>query len=106
MNSIKYFQASEVRKTAKEIGELTGVGEVTIRQIYKQMIPRAAALFPENFKFFIPISQLPIHFLRYRSSTIRRIYLNSTSAWLQYIIVINAYLPISFYRAYILTILV
>jgi len=53
-------QASDVRKTAKEIGEITGVAEVTIRQSYKQMIPRAEALFPESFKFIIPINQLPI----------------------------------------------
>ena len=54
------FKASDVRKNAKEIGEVTGVAEVTIRQSYKQMIPRAKDLFPESFKFSVPISQLPI----------------------------------------------
>jgi len=53
-------QASDVRKTAKEISEVTGVAEVTIRQSYKQIIPRAEALFPKDFKFVIPIAQLPI----------------------------------------------
>lgn len=53
-------QASDCRKNAKDIGEVTGVAEVTIRQSYKQMIPRAKDLFPESFKFTIPISQLPI----------------------------------------------
>jgi len=53
-------QASETRKTAKEIGDVTGVAEVTIRQSYKQMHPRARDLFPENFKFAIPIGQLPM----------------------------------------------
>jgi len=52
-------QASKERKTAREIGEIAGVAEATIRQSYRQMYPRAKDLFPPNFNFAIPISQLP-----------------------------------------------
>jgi len=53
-------QASDIRKTAREIGDIAGVAEVTIKQSYKQMFPRAKDLFPENFKFAVPVSQLPV----------------------------------------------
>ena len=43
----------------REIGDVAGVAEVTIRQSYKQMLPRAKELFPENFKFHKPIQSLP-----------------------------------------------
>lgn len=52
-------QASSVRKTAREIGEVAGVAEATIRQSYRQMFPRAKDLFPPAFEFAIPISHLP-----------------------------------------------
>ncbi|KAL5012463.1 hypothetical protein ScPMuIL_011014 [Solemya velum] len=52
-------QASEHRKSQKEIGDIAGVAEVTIRQSYKLMYPKAHDLFPEDFKFAIPIEQLP-----------------------------------------------
>lgn len=52
-------QASEDKKTQKEIGDIAGVADVTIRQSYKLMYPRAAELFPEDFKFATPIDQLP-----------------------------------------------
>ena len=42
-----------------EIGDIAGVAEVTIRQSYKLMYPRAKTLFPEDFKFAIPIEALP-----------------------------------------------
>lgn len=42
-----------------EIGDIAGVADVTIRQSYKLMYPRAAELFPEDFKFFTPIENLP-----------------------------------------------
>ncbi len=32
---------------------------MTIRQSYKLMLPRAADLFPDGFKFAVPIEQLP-----------------------------------------------
>lgn len=52
-------QASDDKRTQKEIGDIAGVADVTIRQSYKLMYPRAANLFPEDFKFAIPIEQLP-----------------------------------------------
>lgn len=42
-----------------EIGDIAGVAEVTIRQAYKLMYPKAHDLFPEDFKFATPIEQLP-----------------------------------------------
>lgn len=52
-------QASEDKKTQKEIGDIAGVADVTIRQSYKLMYPRAAELFPDDFRFHTPIEQLP-----------------------------------------------
>ena len=44
-------QASENKKSLKEIANIAGVGNGTIRQSYNQMLPRAAELFPDGFKF-------------------------------------------------------
>lgn len=52
-------QASADKRTQKEIGDIAGVADVTIRQSYKLMIPHAAELFPEGFNFVTPIEQLP-----------------------------------------------
>ncbi|RWS04246.1 transcription initiation factor IIB-like isoform X1 [Dinothrombium tinctorium] len=52
-------QASEDKRSQKEIGDVAGVADVTIRQSYKLMYPRAAELFPQDFKFHTPIEQLP-----------------------------------------------
>lgn len=66
-------QASKDKRTAKgsifshvsnkvlylEIGEIAGVAEVTVKQTYKLMLPRAAEIFPADFKFDTPIDQLP-----------------------------------------------
>ncbi|XP_023707441.1 transcription initiation factor IIB [Cryptotermes secundus] len=52
-------QASEDKRSQKEIGDIAGVADVTIRQSYKLMYPHAAKLFPEDFKFATPIDQLP-----------------------------------------------
>lgn len=52
-------QASEEKRSQKEISEIAGVAEVTIRQAYKLMHPKASQLFPPDFKFHIPISELP-----------------------------------------------
>ena len=54
-----FQQASEDKKSQKEIGDIAGVADVTIRQSYKLMYPHAAKLFPEEFKFATPIDQLP-----------------------------------------------
>jgi transcription initiation factor TFIIB len=53
------FQASEDKRNQKEIGDIAGVADVTIRQSYKLMYPHAAKLFPEDFRFATPIDQLP-----------------------------------------------
>ncbi|PSN51934.1 Transcription initiation factor IIB [Blattella germanica] len=53
------FHASEDKRSQKEIGDIAGVADVTIRQSYKLMYPHAAKLFPEDFKFATPIEQLP-----------------------------------------------
>lgn len=52
-------QASEDKKTHKEIGDIAGVADVTIRQSYKLMHPHASKLFPEDFKFATSIDHLP-----------------------------------------------
>jgi transcription initiation factor TFIIIB Brf1 subunit/transcription initiation factor TFIIB len=53
------LQASEDKRSQKEIGDIAGVADVTIRQSYKLMYPHAAKLFPEDFRFATPIDQLP-----------------------------------------------
>lgn len=52
-------QASEHKRSQKEIGDIAGVADVTIRQSYKLMYPHACKLFPEDFKFTTPIEALP-----------------------------------------------
>ena len=52
-------QASSDKKSQKEISDIAGVAEVTIKQSYKLMIPKAAELFNENFEFATPIENLP-----------------------------------------------
>uniref|UniRef100_A0AC35FHV9 Transcription initiation factor IIB n=1 Tax=Panagrolaimus sp. PS1159 TaxID=55785 RepID=A0AC35FHV9_9BILA len=52
-------QASSEKRTAKEIGEIAGAAEQTVRQTYKLLLPRAKELFPQDFKFDTPIEQLP-----------------------------------------------
>jgi transcription initiation factor TFIIB len=52
-------QASEDKKSAKDIGDIAGVAEVTIRQSYKLMCPKASQLFPGDFKFHTPLEHLP-----------------------------------------------
>ncbi|ESP00286.1 hypothetical protein LOTGIDRAFT_238621 [Lottia gigantea] len=53
-------QVSNTKKSQKDIGEVAGVAEVTIRQAYKLMYPKAHVLFPDEFKFDTPIDQLPL----------------------------------------------
>ncbi|XP_050701478.1 transcription initiation factor IIB-like [Eriocheir sinensis] len=52
-------QASDDKRTQKDIGDIAGVADVTIRQSYKLMYPHAKELFPEDFKFSTPIELLP-----------------------------------------------
>jgi transcription initiation factor TFIIB len=44
-------QASEDKRNQKEIGDIAGVADVTVRESYKLMYPHAAKLFPEDFRF-------------------------------------------------------
>ena len=53
------LQASDDKRSQKEIADIAGVADVTIRQSYKLMLPRAAELFPEGFKFATAIENLP-----------------------------------------------
>jgi len=52
-------QASDDKRTQRDIAEIAGVADVTIRQSYKLMLPRAAELFPPDFRFTTPIEHLP-----------------------------------------------
>lgn len=52
-------QASSDKRSQKEIGDIAGVAEVTIRQSYKLMYPHASKLFPQDFVFHTPIHELP-----------------------------------------------
>ena len=53
------FQASNDKKSQREISDISGVAEVTIKQSYRLMRDRAAQLFPENFEFTTTVEQLP-----------------------------------------------
>ncbi|RDD45380.1 Transcription initiation factor IIB [Trichoplax sp. H2] len=52
-------QASDTKKSQKEIGDVAGVADVTIRQSYRLLLPRSKDLFPADFVFKTPIDQLP-----------------------------------------------
>ncbi|XP_030611380.1 transcription initiation factor IIB-like isoform X1 [Archocentrus centrarchus] len=52
-------QASAEKKTRKEIGDMAGVVDVTVRASYQLIYPRAAELFPPDFKFDTPVHKLP-----------------------------------------------
>ena len=54
-------QASDDKRTQREIADIAGVADVTIRQSYKLMLPRAAELFPADFRFTTPIANLPLN---------------------------------------------
>jgi len=53
-------QASNDKRTQKEIADIAGVADVTIRQSYKLLLTRAKDLFPEDFAFVTPIENLPV----------------------------------------------
>lgn len=48
-----------VSAPSTEIGDIAGVADVTIRQSYRLIYPRAAELFPPDFKFDTPVDKLP-----------------------------------------------
>jgi len=53
-------QASNDKRTQKEIADIAGVADVTIRQSYKLLLTRAKDLFPDDFVFVTPIENLPL----------------------------------------------
>ncbi|CAN9513462.1 unnamed protein product [Ophioblennius macclurei] len=56
------YMASQVsgdKKSKKEIGDIAGVADTAIRQAYRLIRPRAAELFPPDFKFDTPLDKLP-----------------------------------------------
>ena len=53
-------QVSDDKRTQKEIAEIAGVADVTIRQSYKLLLTRAKDLFPEDFVFVTPVENLPV----------------------------------------------
>uniref|UniRef100_A0A6A7FUK6 Transcription initiation factor IIB n=2 Tax=Hirondellea gigas TaxID=1518452 RepID=A0A6A7FUK6_9CRUS len=52
-------QASEAPRSPAEIGDILGVAEITIRQAYRLMHPRAKELFPPGFVFARSLESLP-----------------------------------------------
>lgn len=52
-------QASDVKKSQRQIADVAGTAEQTIKQSYRLMLARAAELFPPDFVFHTPINQLP-----------------------------------------------
>ena len=46
-------QWSNEKRTRKEVSNVTGVVEPTIKQVYNLMIPHIEELFPQNFKFIV-----------------------------------------------------
>lgn len=42
-----------------EIGEVAGVAEVTIRQSYKLMYPKALDLIPSDYRYYNRVHELP-----------------------------------------------
>ncbi|CAJ0586119.1 unnamed protein product, partial [Mesorhabditis spiculigera] len=53
-------QASKDKRSPKEIGDIAGAAEVTVRQAYKLLLLKAAELFPPDFHFDTPINALPV----------------------------------------------
>lgn len=52
-------ESNLVSDASTEIGDIAGVADVTIRQSYRLIYPRAAELFPPDFKFDTPVDKLP-----------------------------------------------
>jgi len=54
-----FTQVTPNKKSQKEVAEVVGVADVTIRHSYRLMYPHAKKLFPENFQFVTSIQELP-----------------------------------------------
>ncbi|CAF1085714.1 unnamed protein product [Adineta steineri] len=52
--------AADDRQPLKDIATATGAAENTIRQVYKKLLPKAAELFPKDFIFKCPLTNLPM----------------------------------------------
>lgn len=56
---VTQLSAEKERRTPKEIAEVTGVADVTIRSTYKLIFPQIGSVLPKEFKTAIPVSALP-----------------------------------------------
>lgn len=74
--------------TSTEIGDIAGVADVTIRQSYRLIYPRAAELFPSDFKFDTPVDKLPQLWRRSLHSDIFLLYLQDCILFLFFFIII------------------
>lgn len=54
-------QASEFKKSQKEVGEVVHVADSTIRYAYRLIYVCKEKLFPEGYEFVTPLDQLPKH---------------------------------------------
>lgn len=54
-------QASELKKSQKEVGDVVRVADSTIRYSYRLIYDSRDKLFPEGFEFATPLDQLPKH---------------------------------------------
>uniref|UniRef100_A0A8C6RKY2 Transcription initiation factor IIB n=1 Tax=Nannospalax galili TaxID=1026970 RepID=A0A8C6RKY2_NANGA len=57
--AVAAIYVSAEKRTQKEIGDISGVANVTIRQSYRLIYLRAPVLFPSDFKFDTPADKLP-----------------------------------------------
>ncbi|CAG5134002.1 unnamed protein product, partial [Candidula unifasciata] len=52
---------SDNKRTVKEICDVAGCAECTLKETYKSLYPRASELIPSNFRFITPVDCLPTH---------------------------------------------
>lgn len=57
---VTQMSAEKHRRTPKEIADVTGVADVTIRSTYKLVFEDIESLLPKDFKPTIPVSALPV----------------------------------------------
>lgn len=56
---VTQLSETSYQRSPKDIAEVTGVADVTIRSTYKMIYPHIASLLPKDFKPTIPLSELP-----------------------------------------------
>lgn len=54
-------QASECKKSHREVGDVVGVADSTVRRHYRLLYEERQHLFPADFEFATPLDQLPKH---------------------------------------------